>query len=332
MENGEVLETKIKRMCDDYEKAIQDGVEEMSCGRIGIIGNGAPLELMISLIAGKDGRSVCTISNDKLCPVSEQAELVVLGTLANKAILQKPNLLKDIVAKAFSNESSDEMPKNATNNTIDDKISDGIKNVVSEVKYRAHAYASESPNSGTPALIHITNHDHSEQAKHLLPILITSRSFFLIVINVNQMSDTNLDELTSDICRCIAYINSSLSDKARKLFEKLPNKSKSSRPSVCPYPKILIVGTYNSVEHRILMESRIESIKKWVKQNCSDSAQHKCNAITVNTTNNQAVAEIVAPCSCTVYHRRSQNAHSVVLETVSTNLLICYKEHSDSKH
>ena len=292
VENCEA-ETRINRMCADYEKAIQDGVEKMSCGRIGIIGNGAPLELMTSLIAGKDGRSVCTISNDKLCPVSEQAELVVLGTLANKAIQQKSNPLKDIVAKAFSNESSDEMPKNATKNTIDDTISNGIKNVVSEVKYRAHAYASASPNSSTPALIHVTNHDHSEQAKHLLPILITSRSIFLIVINENQTSNTNQDELTSDICRCITYINSSLSDKARRLFEKLPNKS--TRPSACPYPEILIVGTYNSVEHRILMESRIESIKKWVKQNCSDSAQHKCNAITVNTTNNQAVAEIVAP-------------------------------------
>ena len=291
VENGEVLETKIKRMCDDYEKAIQDGVENMSCGRIGIIGNGAPLELMTSLIAGKDGRSVCTISNDKLCPASEQAELVVLGTLANKAIQQKPNLLKDIVAKAFSNESSDEMPKNATKNTIDDKISDDIKDVVAEVKYRALAYASESPTSSTPAFIYITN--HSEQLKHLLPILITSRSIFLVAMDkADRTPDSNQDE---DVCRCIAYINSSLSEKASTLFHKLHNKEgKSVPPYDCPYPKILIVGMYTSVEQRTHIQSRIDEVSKWIEKSCSDSAKQKCNAIVVNATTNQAVAEIEA--------------------------------------
>ena len=281
-----------EEMCSKYEKAIQDGVENMSCGRIGIIGNGEPLELMTSLIAGKD---VYTISNDKLCPVTEEAELGALGTIAIKVMKKKSTDLKCIV-EAFS----DKPAPNANTNIVDDKISNepkntniskGIKDLVTEVKYRALAYASESSTSSTPALIYVTN--HSEQLKHLLPILITSRSIFLVAMDkTDRTSDSNQDE---DVCRSIAYINSSLSEKASTLFHKLHNKEgKSVPPYDCPYPKILIVGTCTSVEQRTRIQSRIDEVSKWIEKSCSDSAKQKCNAIVVNATTNQAVAEIEA--------------------------------------
>ena len=280
-----------EEMCSKYEKAIQDGVENMSCGRIGFIGNSAPLELMTSLIAGKDVTSVYTISNDKLCPVTEEAELCALGTIAIKFYIQgKSTVLKGIVAEAFSDKPAPNANTNIVNDNISNEpknknISKRIKELVAEVKYRALTYASESPTSSTPALIHVTH--HSEQVKHLLPILITSRSYFLIVMdNADRTVEANQDE---EVCRCIAYINSSLSDKAMKLFNKLHEKEK--RPSTCPYPQILIVGTYTSDEQRTLMESRIDEVKEWIEKSCSDSAKQKCNAIVVNAT---AVAEIEA--------------------------------------
>ena len=50
-------------------------MENMSCERIGTIDNaGEPQQFIASLI-GNDVRSVCTASNDKLCPVTEEVEL-----------------------------------------------------------------------------------------------------------------------------------------------------------------------------------------------------------------------------------------------------------------
>lgn len=97
------------------------------------------------------------------------------------------------------------------------------------------------------------------------------------------------------MCRFIAYINSSLSVKASKLFKKLHNKEGKSTPAAaCPYPEILIVGTCTTDEQHVHLRSRIDMIEKWVSKNCSDSAQQKCNTIIVNTSTNQAAAEIQA--------------------------------------
>lgn len=65
----------------------------MSCERIGTIDNaGEPQQFIASLI-GNDVRSVCTVSNDKLCPVTEEVELWILATLTSKLMEKNLNCL-----------------------------------------------------------------------------------------------------------------------------------------------------------------------------------------------------------------------------------------------
>ena len=58
---------------------------------------------------------------------------------------------------------------------------------------------------------------------------------------------------------------------------------KSSNPSVCPYPKIVVVGTYGSDEEHTKVQSTVENIRKWVSVNCSDTVQHNFEAKVVST-------------------------------------------------
>ena len=269
-------------------KSIKDGVEDMSCGRIGIIGNAVEPRNIFTSITGTDAlENVYTVSNDTLRPITDEDEQIVLATLANKVIEKKTNSrlkeIRDSVVQAFRDSSQSNASNSLPNKlTVDDKISNGVKQILTRIKNRTIVCTSKPPT--TPALIHTTNHSW-EQIKHILPVLITSRSIFLI--GIDSANITNQDE---EVCRCIAYINSSLSVKASELFKKLP-KSKSAI-SVCPYPRILIVGMYTCDEQHSKTQSTIDSIKKWVRGHCSDSTKHRCDTIMVNTTNQADPAKI----------------------------------------
>ena len=122
--------------------------------------------------------------------------------------------------------------------TIDDVINDGMKKIIVGMKNKAITYPSASDPSITPALIHITNHSW-EHLKHILPILITSRSFFLVAVSPVEGNGNQDDVITleEDIYRCIICIFAALSEKASELFKKLQENGvtqKSANPHICP--------------------------------------------------------------------------------------------------
>ena len=321
-------EKRVATMYDQYETAIKNGTEMMSCGRVGIIGE-ASEQLRRDLMkspTGADVQNMYTICNDELCPMSEEAELKGLATLAKKLIDKNPSSLfnalasrasdkfKTEIVKVFSAKSDSNHTESTTNDvindgvrksdsnykksTIDDAINDGVKKIVIGMKNKAITYhsASNSDPSITPALIHITNHSW-EHLKHILPILITSRSFFVVAISSVEGNGNQYDVITleEDIYRCIICIIGALSEKASELFKKLQQKGKTqflpASPPVCPYPQIVVVGTCASDEQHTKMQSKVENVRKWVSMNCPDSAQQNFKAMVVDTTG-QTVADI----------------------------------------
>ena len=304
-------EKKVETMYDQYDTAIKNGIEMMSCGRVGIIGEVSEQlrQHLIKSPSDTDVQNVFTICNDKLCPMSEEAELKGLATLAKKAIKQdSSSMLNRIAFKASDKfkpvveafEYSANSDSNDTKSAIDDVINDGVRKIVISIKNKAISYHNTEP-SYTPALIHITNHSW-EHLKHILPILITSRSIFLVAIspaegngsiyNGNQVDVITLEE---DIYRCIICIIGALSEKANELFKNLQQKGvtqKTANPQhLCPYPQIVVVGTYNSDEQQRQMQSKVENVRRWVDLCCPDSVQHNFKAMVVNTVD-QSVTEI----------------------------------------
>ena len=138
---------------------------------------------------------------------------------------------------------------------------DSLKNISSE-------------SQSTPALIHMTDHSWKQQ-RHILPVLITSRSLFLIEIDAfkNEKEDDGII-VEEDAYRCITCITGALSEKAStKLQEKRLNPI-FSNPFLCSYPKIVVVGTCTSNDEHTMVQSKIDNIDQWIKLNCSDTAWH----------------------------------------------------------
>ena len=288
-------ERSVEIMYEKYDAAIQNGVEFMSCGRICGIGHTAQkfLRGLMKPSTGIDDQSVCTLDNDRFSPMTEEAELEGLAVLVNKNV--NSSLIKMIkksdVSEVFHGDISDIAP---ITSVVDEKISTGVRKIVASLKHNAfdHALISKT----TPALIHTTCHSWQQQ-KHILPILITSRSFFFIVIDnvarVNTIQSGNTtDEITlEDVYRCVTCITGALSYKASELYAKLNRKGlnhKSSTRYFCPYPKIVVVGTYGSDEEHTKVQSTVENIKKWVSVNCSDTVQHNFEAKVVNAVDQSA--------------------------------------------
>ena len=285
----------VEVMYDKYEAAIQNGVEFMSCGRICGIGHTAQ-KFLIGLMkpsTSMDNQSVYTLNNDTFCPMTEEAEREGLAVLVNKNA--NSSLIKMIkksdVSEVFHGDISEIAP---ITSAVDEKISTGVRKIVASLKHNAfdHALVSET----TPALIHTTYHSWQQQT-HILPILITSRSFFCIVLDnvagIDNFQSGNLNEsiVSEHVYRCITCITGALTDKASELYAKLNLKRlnyKSSKPSLCPYPKIVVVGTYASAEEHTKVQSTVEKIKKWVSVNCSDTVQHNFEAKVVNAVDQSA--------------------------------------------
>ena len=322
-------ETRAMKTSDDYKEAIRSGAEIMSCGRVGTIGEASePLrrqffELPTQATAGTDTQqpggsaqriemnsrpdvstttavqNVHTICNDKLCPMTEEAELIGLATLANKVIQKNPKSFFSFLKESCSAEKTTVAGifrgKSSNVTGIDKKISDAIKNIVEVISYKSSKLPTNP--STTPALIHTSDHSW-EHLRHILPVLITSRSFFLIMMSCAEIHDGNNqnqdDSITSeeDVCHCITSVIDALSEKAKELFDKLQKggvTSVSGSIYICPYPRIVVVGTYTSSEQHTKIQSMVENIRKWVNMNCSESVQHNFKAIIVNASDKSDV-------------------------------------------
>ena len=299
-------ERRVEKMYHKYEAAVQNGVETMSCGRVCTIGDHAQLRLrdLLKPSTGMDDQSVYTLDNDRFSPMTEEAEREGLAILANKVLTKNPNsslnkMMKSAMSEVFHGDSS-HIGSNSvpSKSAVDEKISSGIRKIVNNLKNNTVVSSSESPT--TPALVHMTHHSW-QQLKHILPILITSRSFFIVVIdNIEEIETTNdrkqnyILSFEEDVYRCITCIAGTLSEKASKLYKKLQQKGlnpKSSNRFLCPYPKIVVIKTYTSDEQHTEMKSAIEDIRKWVSFNFSDSAQHNFNTMIMNAVD-QSAADI----------------------------------------
>ena len=295
-------ERSVEIMYEKYEAAIQNGVEFMSCGRICGIGHTAQqfLKGMMKPSTDIDDQNVYTLNNDTFSPMTEEAEREGLAVLAKKVVEEnKCSSLHTMITRLDvsdvfhkSGNASDCVVPSAVEETISTgvrKIMAGLTSTVN-LKCKTIDYASVSKN--TPALIHTTCHSWQQQ-KHILPILITSRSFFFIVIdNVAEIEPIQSGTLNESIAsehvyRCITCITGALSDKASELYTKL-NKRLNHESNLCPYPKIVVVGTYGSVQEHTKMQSTVENIKKWVSVNCSDTVQHNFQAKIINTVDQSA--------------------------------------------
>ena len=203
-------ERKVELMYEKYEAAIQNGVEFMSCGRICGIGYTAQQFLcgLMKPSTGVDDQIVYTLDKDRFSPMTEEAERIGLAVLANKNVNSSFNLMikKSDVSGVFHGEISDIAP---IASAVDEKISTGVRKIVASLKHNAFDQAS-IPQT-TPALIHTTYHSWQQQ-KHILPILITSRSFFCIVIDNVAGIDTiqsgnKIDTIIlEDVYHCITCI------------------------------------------------------------------------------------------------------------------------------
>ena len=304
-------EARTKKMREDYKRAIQKGTEVMSCGRVAIIGETSERlrqELMVlpptlatpqdtNAVASKpdltkgSAQCVYTISNKTLCPMTKEEELKGLAALANKVMERNSEALLSSFKKKVTAIFSDRPNNKHSDSSSGDKSTDDIMNTIIKkiVEGTLKQTSSTSCESiTTPVLIHATNHRGSwEQLKHILPILITSRSFFVIAINSEETYghyDTIM--LEEDVCQLITSIIDALSEKAKELFVKLQKSGVTSVSGihVCPYPKILVVGTFISDEQHAQIQSKVENIRRWVNMYCSDSVQHNFKAIVVNAS------------------------------------------------
>ena len=86
---------KVETMSNQYEAAIKNGIEVMSCGRIGTIGEVSEQlrQYLMKTPTHRGVQNVYTICNYELCPMSEEAELKGLATLAKKVMEQNPSSL-----------------------------------------------------------------------------------------------------------------------------------------------------------------------------------------------------------------------------------------------
>ena len=293
-------EKKVEIMYEEYEAAIQNGVEIMSCGRICAIGQGAQRLLqcqMKSTTVVMDAQSVDTLHNDSIRPMSEEDAQKGLAALANKVIKKGPNAflnkmatISDVSA-AFQDDNLDIEVSTVTASVLDNKISTGLRRIVASLKYSS---SSEPPI--TPALIHTTYHSWKQQ-KHILPILITSRSLFLVVIDDvgNIRNGSQQDEIVlEDLYRCIACIMCALLYKANELYKKLQMKGltdKSANRYLCPYPKLIVVVPHTSDKQHTEIQSKLENVKKWISDYYPDSFQHNFKAMVLNASG-QSAADI----------------------------------------
>ena len=283
-------ERRAKEMCDRYDTAIRNGVGMMSCGRVCVLGVSAERNW---IPIGIENCGIYTLDrNNTLCLMSEEGQLKGLATLANAVIIQNqnPDQYKDFkelmkAVKAFQID----IPHIQPNVTVEDKIRIAVKNI----------YSSDSTTT-PPSLIHATCHSR-EQLKHMLPLFITSRSLFIVEVNhaereeAHSNDDKIITSVREDVYRCIECITGTLLEKARKLYEMLYDNEllnpALANKFLCPYPKIVIVGTHISDNGRSQVQSTIENIEKWVRLNCSDAAREK--KITVVNTVDQSADDCI---------------------------------------
>ena len=362
-------ETRAMKMRDDFNRAIRSGAEIMSCGRIATIGKASErrlrrefLDATVGLDIQRSGVFIHFIKDNsrlvqneytcKLFAMTEEAELIGLATLADKVILKNPRAFFSRL-KSYINISKEktkvEQIVKILHGDLNDcigidkrRISDAIKNIVE---------GKSSTFPITPALIHTSDHSWD-----ILPVLITSHSFFLIVISSAETHDDQNEEdvvTLEDVCHCITSIIDVQSEKG---IDKLHNGGLTSVDgSNCPSPRIVVVGTYNFDEQRTQIQSKVENIRRWVNMHCSDSAQHNFKAICVNASHQMVVnasdetvvnvadikkymansitsdLKIQTPLSWELFHRLisylTKNVPIMLLENVATIASFCDIKH-----
>ena len=282
-------ERRVEQMHATYDEAIKNGVAKMSCGRVCVLGVSAERNWIKSLVPIDihQIRGMHTLDkNNMLCPMSQEEQLKGLATLVCDVVIKNPRkykLIREVGKKSASKFQTAfrGVPSIITSDaTVDDKICIRVKDIITSIKNGVINHPSDPPTT-PPALIHATSHSW-EQLKYMLPLFITSRSLFIVEVNHAEKEEAHINDgkiITlerEDAYRCIECITGALSEKARALYAKLKEKElnpEKANQYLCPYPKIVMVGTYISDKERSQVQSTIENIKRWVILNCSDACR-----------------------------------------------------------
>ena len=253
-EPPEKKEEEAKKLVE-YKEAIENGCAvNMGFGQIIILG--AQEDQKVSLLRdvmdvpdiGLEEHVNLVMHENKFHKMTKEEEGKEMALLAKKVIESNPKCkLKEIidnvlVVKIFKPECSTEAIK--PENTEDTVISMAVRNLVSSLKEDGNSSVFDISETSS-SLLHVSDCTAFGFLENVIPAFITARSiFFLISPTCTSCGVPNVSEAegTDHMAQWIAYINSGVTEKAKKYIEALEGKDAVSQ-SPPSYPKIFVIGS-----------------------------------------------------------------------------------------
>lgn len=268
---------------DKYKKAIENGTAVVACGRITTIYVSAAttgclstwLNPLFKNETGKQPHCLLALRNNEFCTISETDEIKQLGMLAKVFMTNNPDsFLYDVASNKV--EIIKVFKDSATAHTItmqteepEIKIKIAVREIVTNSKIQmalSHSCTAVHVDSNFTALLNIGDGGYSQKDEwahfmDLLPIFITCRLLFFLVIDSSDIDGSDAMGIEEKVRNLIACINGTLSHRAKDLFSKL----KFGKTTIPPYPKIVVVATYND---QILSDTKsaIDRMYEQIKQ------------------------------------------------------------------